>query len=298
MNTKKLLNILDWILPINLKIIAIQSILKYKCVKNHHQIRKLTEKNLKFKNIHNGQRCFILGTGPSINTQSLVPLQNEICISVSAFFLHPELNKIKPLYHVLAPFHHPLGWNEVKFYHDGLLKNYNNETTIFLGYTPYFYSIYNYEKIHADSFVERFHYINYCGAPSLEEKNHQKDKYWDITNVLFAPRTVIYSAIQLAAYMGCSEIYLLGCDHDYLTDVKRVTNHHFYQEEEGISDVEHLSAFTSEKWFYEYYIRWKDYRLMGDYLTKKGIKIYNATEGGMLDVFPRVNLSDILSNTN
>ena len=76
-------------------------------------------------------------------------------------------------------------------------------------------------------------------------------------------------------------------------DIKRITNHHFYEESQGISDVEHLRQFTSEKWFEEYYFRWKQYRLMKEYLNHKGVFIYNATRGGMLDVFPRVVYEDL-----
>jgi len=73
-----------------------------------------------------------------------------------------------------------------------------------------------------------------------------------------------------------------------------VTNHHFYKESEGISDVKHLSEFTTERWFQEYYMRWKHYRLIRDFLSSKNVCIYNATKGGMLDVFPRVSLDEII----
>jgi hypothetical protein len=94
--------------------------------------------------------------------------------------------------------------------------------------------------------------------------------------------------------MGCAEIILLGCDHDYLSDLSRANNH-FYKESDGnAADKDHLKEFTTERWFLEYHERWRDYRLMNSYCSLKGVKILNATDGGMLDVFPRVSLESVL----
>ena len=41
----------------------------------------ILKNNKKFKNIHEGKRCFIIANGPSIKTQDLRLLKNEICFS-------------------------------------------------------------------------------------------------------------------------------------------------------------------------------------------------------------------------
>ena len=43
-------------------------------------------------------------------------------------------------------------------------------------------------------------------------------------------------------------------------------------------------------------ILWQSYRLIKEYLSKSksGIKIYNATKGGLLDVFERVEYESVL----
>ncbi len=46
----------------------------------------------------------------------------------------------------------------------------------------------------------------------------------DSSKVVFAANTIVYSAIQLAVYMGFSEIYLTGCDCNY-TSPKKHFNH-------------------------------------------------------------------------
>jgi hypothetical protein len=257
-------------------------------------IRDLSRRNCRFKDIHLGERCFILATGPSIQYQDLRSLKGEFCIAVSHFFLHKDIAMISPQYHVLAPYHYPFNFENLKKIFEGFQESYKNELIYFFGYTPYEYSIYRFLDKNPQYKNSNQYFIDYLYSSTLNEKNYLSSRVWQINKKPFAIRTVLYSAIQVALYMGFKEIYLVGCDHDYLNDTSRVTNHHFYKEEEGISDAEHLNSFTTERWFEEYYFRWKEYRLMKQYAEYQGCSIFNATEGGMLDVFPRVRLSDVI----
>lgn len=250
--------------------------------------------NAKFKDKHKGERCFILATGPSIKTQDLSLLQHETCIGVSQFFFHEQIDTIRPEYHVLAPFHAPFKFDACRKIFEGLKHAYSWPVDCFLGYFPYEYSTYDFLQANNELTPQNTHYINYTGADQLDEKNVNSPLRWDICQIPFSARTVVYSAVQVATYMGFQEIYLLGCDHDYLKDIKRVENHHFYAEEKGISDKENLSAFDQERWFYEYYMRWMQYRLMKQHCNSLGIEIFNATPATMLDVFPRVDLATAL----
>jgi hypothetical protein len=299
MNFKSILNSLFyWFLPPGVKSTLLSVYSKQVAFKDYrlerNTISKLCQKNSKFKDIHNGERCFILATGPSIKTQNLRPLKNELCISVSQFYLHKDIEIISPKYYVLAPSHHPFDFNDVIKIFEGLEKCYSDDATYFLGYSSYIYSYYRFLENYSQYKNNNQYFINYSMNQSLEESNYSNKAIWEIDQSPFAIRTVIYSAIQVALYMGCKEIYLIGCDHDYLNDTSRVTNHHFYKEEDGISDAEHLSSFNTERWFEEYYFRWKQYRLIREYAQQKGCNIFSATEGGMLDVFPRVRLEDIV----
>src|SRR6185369_9642513 len=56
--------------------------------------------NKKFKNLHAGQRCFILGSGHSILTHDLTKLSNEIVITQNHFHSHKDISIIHPKYHV------------------------------------------------------------------------------------------------------------------------------------------------------------------------------------------------------
>lgn len=252
-------------------------------------------RNSKFLNIHQGQRCFILATGPSINKQDLKPLKNEICFAASLFFLHKDIKEINPQYHVRAPNHPPFDFEVPQKSFEGLSQAYSRQTTCFFGHNDYEYSFRNFVEQNPQFKNDNIYYLNYCHAQPLDETNYNNPAIWDICKSLFSPRTVIYCAIQIAVYMGFKEIYLLGCDHDYLANLTRRSSAHFYEDKEGIDDSQEWPS--TEEHFLRYHFRWKQYRLMGEHLETKGVHIYNATEGGLLDVFPRVNYESLFKKS-
>jgi hypothetical protein len=42
-----------------------------------------------FKNKHQGERCFVMATGPSINEMNLDLIQNEVRLGINTFYRHP-----------------------------------------------------------------------------------------------------------------------------------------------------------------------------------------------------------------
>ena len=104
------------------------SFLKYK---------NLIIKNIKLKNIHQGERCFILGSGPSIINEDLIPLQNEIVFALNNFYVHPDFSKImsgnKGNYYITAPIHPPQTEKEWKDWLCDMDKNILNNTTMIFG---------------------------------------------------------------------------------------------------------------------------------------------------------------------
>lgn len=256
-------------------------------------MRALFERNIKFRNIHKGQRCFILATGPSINKQDLRPLKNEICFAVSQFYLHKDIREIDPLYHVDAPNHAPFGLEVLQKSFEGFKELYSDRTTYFFGYTPYEYSTYNFLEQNPQFKNDNMYFLNYSHSQPLDETNYKNPNVWDICKSPFSVRTVVYSAIQIAVYMGFKEIYLVGFDHDYLLNIARGHSNHFYKGKEEIDDSD--GWLSTEEFFLVYHLRWKQYRLMQTYLETIGCGIYNATEGGLLDVFPRISLELVLA---
>ena len=86
------------------------------------------------KGIHHGKRCFILGCGPSISSQDLSPLEGEICISVSNFFVHPLFSKISPKYHCVTPLHPPFTDQDgIRWFRE--MERFMKQTTLFFSVT-------------------------------------------------------------------------------------------------------------------------------------------------------------------
>ena len=264
-------------------------------------IKSNLKKNLRFKDLHAGERCFILATGPSILKQDLIKLKDEICFSVGQFYLHPDCKIIKPSYHVEAPIHEPFDFEYHKKFFPEVTKSLSEDVEIFLGISKYKYSFEKYlNQNNLDAFQKNINYINYSGTMQLDEGNCNNSDTWDITKTPFLPRTVVYTAIQIAVFMGFSEIYLLGCDHDYLKLYfnSSLDEHHFYKQKDSLlhsTGHEDLAGIKLEQWFREYYYRWKQYRIMSECLASSGQRIFNATEGGILDVFPRINFENLVN---
>ena len=116
----------------------------------------------------------------------------------------------------------------------------------------------------------------------------------DICQCIAQGYTVTYGAIQLAVYMGFKEIYLIGVDHNYNITrdangrpVKTASAQKDYTD--GMSDyvnIKNLPRIEESTIAYE----------TADTVTRKtGVRIYNATRGGKLDAFERVDLDKIIS---
>ena len=240
----------------------------------------------KYKGSHQGATCYILATGPSINNVDLTKLSG-VKISVSFFYLHKDISSINPDFHIIAPNHPPFTFELVSKYINGISTAIPN-TPVLYGNRDYQYSIQNYPNKTANIYE-----IDLNNSPQINDENVHIDDFWDPYIKWFQPRTVIYMAIQWAHFIGCSKIILVGCDHDYMKDLGRTEGTHFYEEKIGNpSDKAHLQAFTKERWFEEYYYRWKQYRLMREYLNPQGVEILDASTTGFLDVFPKTSLTD------
>jgi len=120
---------------------------------------------------------------------------------------------------------------------------------------------------------------------SIRNMNTRGTKFSeDISKKVYYGATVAYDCLQIAAYMGFKKIYLLGMD---LVPYKQ-----------GNKSAVHYSN------FYEIDSRdkkpqmWVD-KILRSYLSAKeyadvhGIQIYNATRGGYLEIFDRVDFDTL-----
>ncbi len=209
-----------------------------------------------FRNKHYSERCFIVATGPSLKQEDLKILSknNEICFGVNRVFYVDE--KIwKPQYYVFLD---RLGMKE--YWDDIAAYDVDNK---FIG-DSYWKNVAYKGEMHVIHAVTGH---SFKIPPKFSENLERK---------VYTYATVTYAAIQIAVYMGFSTIYLLGVDCNYSN--KR---NYFFQEEKR-----------------DIYNHYEDRMLMAyeiaeNYAKSHNIKIINASRGGNLEVFDRIDFDKI-----
>ncbi|MGI6226644.1 MAG: 6-hydroxymethylpterin diphosphokinase MptE-like protein [Peptococcales bacterium] len=215
------------------------------------------------KDIHCGERCFIIATGPSLTLDDLNKLRYEKTFGMNS----------------LCKVFDNLGW-ETTYY--GIqdknvyirIKDYIekiNKSKILFGST-----ISPDIKLNNEFFTYPLHLLNHRYSISKYTIDFSNDAF----SIVYDGYSITYSLIQLAVYMGFKEIYLIGADCNYLDDKSK---QHFI--ESGHYDANYKTA--SERMIFSY-------KEAKKYADNNNIKIFNATRGGMLEVFPRVDLDEVL----
>ena len=214
-----------------------------------------------YKNKYDGKRCFIVATGPSLTVEDLSLLKNEITFGMNSICMSSKLTDWIPTF---------FGVQDQNVYRKikDSLENYPCEN-IFVGSTVSF------ECDIKDSYKEfPMHTRYHLFEGDYLHKNFAKFSD-DCYAVVYDGFTITYSLIQLAIYFGFKEIYLLGADCDYSGAVS-----HF----DGTKAK--TSAANGEIFI-------KSYQAAKKNLENSDVKIYNATRGGKLEVFPRVEFDEL-----
>jgi hypothetical protein len=243
--------------------------------------------NIEFKNRHKGQRCFVVGTGPSIKTQNLEALGDEITFVMNAFWQHTIVEKWQPDYHFLSD----------SLYFDGSeqCRDFLRSMSQRMFASKFFVPLHYRERIVEAEMLplERTHWIGF--GNEFHEPGTQIDNI-DLTSLVPSPRSVSQLCIMAAMYMGCSPIYLLGLDHDWLAHTG--FNKHFYEGNAGLDShpavkpaLTHLGYRINME---SQLILWTGYEKLREIAEREGCRIINATNGGFLDVFERANYEEVI----
>lgn len=245
----------------------------------------LAAQNVQLRNRHAGQRCFILANGPSIKQQNISVLKSEHVISVSSGYLHSDYAEIAPAYHCVPQITYGLmsradvvAW--FREMHEKL-----GHAVLFLNHTEE--AVAREERLFAGRQVR---YTVFSGGFS----EYPTDEIPDIASRIPAVQSVPVMGLMIAMYMGFSEIYLLGTDHDHFR-----TAEYKYSFEPTVlrgkdSTVDAGGKPTS--WYAEFVglaRLWEQYRSIKQIAQHHGIRIFNATAGGELDEFPRVDFASL-----
>ncbi len=249
----------------------------------------LEQRNERFKDCHKGERCFVLACGPSIKQQDLSMLKDEICIGVNNFFVHKDYALIRPNYHC-AP--DVLEWHNTTVNEEYAIKWFREMETR-LQHTVLFLSHGDKEIIKQSNLFHNKEVYYFHFRYNWE---NFEDTGVDAASPIPAGKSVAILAIEIALYMGCKQIYLLGCDHNWLLHYGE--SRHFYAEDENVIVRPELGYTEFEgkgvEEAFRYHIElWTQYKRIQQYAESHEIHIYNATPGSMLDVFPRVRFESL-----
>jgi hypothetical protein len=238
---------------------------------NHRRLRRL-------HNAYQGRRCFIIGNGPSLAQTDLTNLADEVTIGCNGLFLIFDKMGYLPTFYAVEDYlvaeDRAASINAIR----GTTKIFPEELNYCL-------------KGDADTIFINFQYEQFEGFPAFSERL-DKVGWWG--------GTVTYLNLQLAYYLGCRQVYLIGLDHNY--DVPHDVDPRTDQEVVIVSQTADVNHFDGSYFGPGY--RWHNPRVdrmerayvaARRFAEQHGMKIYNATIGGKLEVFPRVNYDDLFA---
>jgi len=229
-----------------------------------------TAKLLRYRNKHAGKACVVVGNGPSLRAEDLTALHRLGIETFGCNRIHLIFDQTpwRPTYYFISD--------------EKLIKQYSDDVP----------------DIPVD---HRFFPRRYCdivknGLYYNElQFDYEKDGKFslDAGKGVYPAGSVTTEMIQFAYYMGFSEIYLIGVDFSYAvtnvlndrTYAYQGENNYFikgYLKPGEVADMPNITA-----------------NLLGFHAARKAIEengrvIRNATRGGKLEVFDRVNLDDLL----
>lgn len=254
---------------------------KYQISKN--SLNNDLVKNLKFKNKYYGEKCYIIGTGPSVNKFNLASIYDEHCFTLNFFFKHPEFKNLNKKYICLAPIHEPLDnsiWDFIFIDKKKIIE----DAHLFIGDTKSKNTFSKYSKKNNID-MNNISLLNYFSSPHPNFNNINFKYFHDISiGPLFAPITSMVVAFQVCVYMGFKEINLIGIDHDAIKNPKNRSNPHFYKEHESYEFNESISKINKNT-FEWYYKAWSHYEVFNYFFKKNNIKVFNLNKDSYLDVF-------------
>jgi hypothetical protein len=230
-------------------------------------------------NCNTGQRAFIIGNGPSLRINDFEFLKEEITFACNKIFLAFADTNWRPTYYSVE---------------DHLVAQQNRDTIEALQgmvkFFPHtlamhgvqFSNSLEYPFIWKDVFPE---------LPGFSDDAH-KGLYWG--------STVIYTMMQMAVYTGIQEIYLLGIDFHFIVPsrcadttgkfkvyISEGERNHFHQNYRKPGELWHQANLEYQE---------KAFLAAKQFAEENKIKIYNATRGGRLEIFPRVNLEEAIES--
>lgn len=229
----------------------------------------------KYKNKYSGKRCFIIGNGPSLNPNDLEQIKDEFSFAANRIYNIFDKTNWRPTFYVSTDM-------------DIIRQELDNIKKI---QEPIMFMNYDARKYFKNE-VDKIIYLFLKGRFEIVRNRFvQNGVSNDVAKYSTKTQTVTCVSIELAMYMGFSEIFLLGVDHNFSK----------YVDSDGklVEDKTVQNYFSGMKGGEQQAILYVDdttacYEMVKRYAEQMSVNIFNLTRGGKLEVFERRKLEDVL----
>ncbi len=239
----------------------------------------VNEKMISLKNKFSGQKCVIIGTGPSLRISDLENLQKAGYITFGS-------NKIFKLFD-------DTDWRpDLYCVADTKVLDYYYEDICNID-SKYNFVVDMFDTIYANhldkSKMNKENIYLFKQIRELEKNEGEMYPTFSTTceKYVIQGLTVTYSMMQIAFFLGFEEVYLIGVDFNYKDNSGNDKNSidHFCKNYMGKDEKvnppmlkENLLAYMSAEKFTQ----------------NNNFQIFNATRGGKLEIFERVNIDSLI----
>jgi hypothetical protein len=233
----------------------------------HPQALSSRQRMKKYKNLHQGESCVIIGNGPSLKRMDLSWLKNRYTFGLNRIYLlFPEL-----------------GFTTTYFVSVNRLVLEQSGQEIEKIKIPKFinWRWKNYLKL-----TDQMVYLRHPRGRELNFSKNPGEKIWEGS-------TVTYVALQLAYYMGFTTVYLIGVDHNFKT---QGSPHKVIVSEGEDPDHFHPDYFGKGfKWMLPDLKRSEQaFQIAKEVFESGGRRIIDATLDGKLDIFSKIDYRSLI----
>lgn len=223
------------------------------------------------RNKYKGRRAFLICNGPSLKVSDLDKIYKYRDISIAS-------NKINKIFDKTV-------WRP-DFY-TVMDQGYQYSLKSTMNAMPSILKIFRQESFMVTRAIKGN--CVYCDTYIQGNSVFEPFFFEDITQKLSATGTVTYAMLQILVHLGIREIYIIGCDNSYGRERTRdgsiiEKNCSSYFEGTSSADNKVIADIWQMNAVYEYARRYAD---------THDIKIKNATRGGYLEAFERVDFDSL-----
>jgi hypothetical protein len=247
-----------------------------------HQEKRLAS----LKGKYTGKRCFIMGSGPSLNQMDLGLLKDEYVWGSNRIYLLFDRIEWRPKFYVAV---------DTRVVPDNAAEI--NQLSTDLPGTLFFFPV----QFRLQGILSSKKNVYWFHEAEKFKSRLPEDVFsLDAAKQVSRVKTVTIAALQMAVYLGFNPIYLIGCDTSY--SIPPTVD---YEDEKKILIVSQQNDDPNH--FAPNYFgagrKWHDPKvenMIAHYAqaqvmcNRVGVKVYNATVGGKLEVFERVDYRDLL----